>query len=187
MYERSDDKAFSILIFADTQSGLGQTTVSITQDDQVRVVSSLNYSGKTIHQKTVPITIDPIALKLHDGPAMLTITAVDQSLWKNTATISKMISIDVIPPQIFLLTPTNHINPGGTCMVLYRTSKPAISTGVRVEDLFYPAYPISLAGKPAYIAYFALPSTFPLPAETLRSMRPIRAAMKRWHPFRDFF
>lgn len=143
--------------FADSQSGLGQTTVSITQDDQVRIVSTINYSGKTVQQKTVPITIDPVALKLHDGPAVLTITAVDQSLWKNTATISKVVSIDVIPPQVFLLTPTNHINPGGTCMVLYRTSKPVMSTGVRVEDIFFPAYPISVSGKPAYIAYFALP------------------------------
>lgn len=147
--------------FSDSQSGLGQTTVTITQDDQARVVSSVNHGSKTIHQKTVPVTIDPIALKLHDGPAMLTITAADQSLWKNTATVSKMINIDVIPPQIFLLTPTNHINPGGTCMVLYRTSKPVISTGIRVEDIYFPAYPVSISGKPAYIAYFALPVDVP--------------------------
>ncbi len=147
--------------FEDNKSGLGQITVSITQDNYTRVLSSMNFSGKTIRQKTITVTIDPIALKLHDGPAVLTITAVDNALWKNTATVGKIISIDVIPPQIFLLTPTNHINPGGTCMILYRTSKPVMTTGVKVEDLFFPAYPTNVSGKPCYISYFALPVDVP--------------------------
>ena len=143
--------------FADGKSGLRQTTVSISQNDRTSVLSSVNHTGKTTNQKTISVVIDPIALKLHDGPAVLTITAVDQALWKNTATISRVISIDVIPPQVFLLTPTNHINPGGACMVLYRTSKPVISTGIKVDDAPFSAYPISISGKPCYIAYFTLP------------------------------
>ena len=143
--------------FYDAKSGLGQATVSITQGNNTQLLSSEKFSGKAINQKTSSITIDPVALKLHDGPAVLAISVVDSSLWKNTASISKVISIDVIPPQVFLLTPTNHINPGGTCMILFRTSKPVITAGVKVEDIFFPAYPINISGKPCYINYFALP------------------------------
>jgi hypothetical protein len=143
--------------FEDAKSGLRQTIVSITQNDRTSVLSSVNYSGKTTNQKTIAVVIDPIALKLHDGPAVLTISAVDQALWKNTTSMNRVISIDVIPPQVFLLTPTNHINPGGACMVLYRTSKPVITTGIMVGDVPFPAYPTSMSGKPCYIAYFALP------------------------------
>jgi len=149
------------IAFEDAGSGLSQTTVSITQGNNTRILSSVNYPGKTTHQKTIPIIIDPIGLKLQDGPAVLTVTAVDNTLWKNSATVSKVISVDVIPPQVFLLTPTNHINPGGTCMILYRTSKPVAVSSVRVDDKIFPAYPVSVSGKPCYIAYFALPADVP--------------------------
>jgi hypothetical protein len=143
--------------FMDAKSGLAQTTVSITQANNTRLLSTAKYSGKKVHQQTIPVTIDPASLKLHDGPAVLTISAVDNALWKNSATISKVINIDAVPPQIFLLTPTNHINPGGTCMILYRTSKPVMTTGIQVGNVFFPAYPTNISGKPCYIAYFALP------------------------------
>ncbi|MDQ5985274.1 MAG: hypothetical protein CSYNP_00982 [Syntrophus sp. SKADARSKE-3] len=147
--------------FTDTQSGIGQATVTIAQDNQIRTIAAINESGNAPHHKTVPVTIDPIALKLHDGPAVLTITVNDNALWKNITTLGKIINVDVIPPQIFLLTPTNHINPGGTCMILYRTSKPVSTTGVKVDDVFFPAYPTSVSGKPCYIAYFAFPIELP--------------------------
>ena len=101
--------------------------------------------------------MDAAALKLHDGPATLTLTAVDYSLWKNRTVVERPATIDFLPPQIFQLNPANHINPGGACVVAYRLSETAPSTGVQVGDLFYPAYPVTLAGKPGYVAYFALP------------------------------
>ena len=146
--------------FTDAKSGLGQTTVSITQDSKTSILSSTNY-GTAANQKTISVLIDPLALKLHDGPAVLTISAIDRALWKNSTTLSKVISIDVVPPQIFLLTPTNHINPGGACVVLFGTSKPVMTAGVKVDDLFFSAYPTSVSGKPCYIAYFSLPIEIP--------------------------
>jgi murein DD-endopeptidase MepM/ murein hydrolase activator NlpD len=101
--------------------------------------------------------MDAATLKLHDGPASLTLTAVDHSLWKNRTTVTRPVTIDFLPPQIFQLNTQNHINPGGTCVVAYRLSEAALLTGIQVGDLFYPAYPVTLAGKPGYAAYFALP------------------------------
>jgi hypothetical protein len=101
--------------------------------------------------------VDAAALKLHDGPAILTITAVDHALWKNRITVTHPVTIDSLPPQIFQLNTQNHINPGGTCVVAYRLSEATLLTGVKVGDLFFPAYPVTLAGKPGYTAYFALP------------------------------
>ena len=51
----------------------------------------------------------------------------------------------------------NHINPGGACIVTYRLSEAAPLTGVQVGEIFFPAYPVTLSGKSAYVAYFALP------------------------------
>jgi hypothetical protein len=129
--------------FSDSGRGLAHTEIIITQDNQPRALSTIDYPETGVGRKAVSVTIDAAALKLHDGPAILTLTAVDHALWKNRITVTHPV--------------TNHINPGGTCVVAYRLSEAALLTGVQVGDLFYPAYPATLAGKPGYAAYFALP------------------------------
>jgi murein DD-endopeptidase MepM/ murein hydrolase activator NlpD len=88
---------------------------------------------------------------------VLNMTATDNSLWKNQTTLSRQLNIDMTPPQIFLLTSTNHINPGGTCAIVYRTSKPVITSGTKVENYFSPGYPAIISDKPCIVSYFALP------------------------------
>ena len=143
--------------FTDSGSGLGHATVVLTQDNRPRVLADLRYPGKKTEHHAVSIPIDSAALKLHDGPAVLTVTAVDRSVWKNTATSSRLLNVDVAPPQLQLLTPVNHINPGGTAMILFRISKAVPTAGIRVNDQFFPAYPIAIDNKACQVAYVALP------------------------------
>ena len=143
--------------FSDSGRGLGHTEIVITQDNQPRVLSTIDYPETGVGRKAISVTVDAATLKLHDGPAILTLTAVDHALWKNRITVTHPVMIDSLPPQIFQLNTQNHINPGGTCVVAYRLSEAALLTGVKVGDLFYPAYPATLAGKSGYAAYFALP------------------------------
>jgi len=150
------EKALDIT-FSDSGRGLRRTEIVITQDNQPRVLSAIDYPETGVRRKAVSVTVDSATLKLHDGPASLTLTAVDHSLWKNRTTVTRPVTIDFLPPQIFQLNTQNHINPGGTCVVAYRLSEAALLTGIQVGDIFYPAYPVTLAGKPGYAAYFALP------------------------------
>lgn len=143
--------------FADTGMGLRHTEVTITQDNRPRVLSSLDYPESGVKRKPLSVAMDAAALKLHDGPATLTLTAVDHSLWKNRTVVERPVTIDFLPPQIFPLNPANHINPGGSCVVTYRLSEAVAVTGVQVGTLLYPGYPATLAGKPGYVAYFSLP------------------------------
>jgi murein DD-endopeptidase MepM/ murein hydrolase activator NlpD len=143
--------------FSDEGQGLRHTEIVITQDNRPRVLSSIDYPESGIRRKEVSVTVDASALKLSDGPASLTLTAVDYSLWKNRTVVTRPVQIDFLPPQIAQLNPTNHINQGGACIVTYRLSEAATQTGVQVGDLFYPGHPVTLAGKPGYVAFFALP------------------------------
>ena len=145
------------ITFSDSGSGLKSSTITITQDNQPRVLSTLQYKGKKTSRNAVSIPVDPVVLKLHDGPATLTITAEDQAVWKNSASIIRMVNVDVVPPRISLLTPVNHINPGGTCMLLFRTSKSVPVSGVRVDDRLFPSYTVMINNKPCQLVYFALP------------------------------
>ncbi len=144
--------------FSDSGSGLKNSTITLTQDNQPRTLSTLQYGGKKTNRHAVSIPVDPVALKLHDGPAVLTITAEDQAVWNNSASVTRTVNVDVVPPQIFLLTPVNHINPGGTCMVLFKASKTVPVAGVRVDDRLFPSYPVTINNKPCQLAYFSLPA-----------------------------
>jgi len=143
--------------FSDSGRGLRHTEIVITQDNKPRVLSTIDFPETGVHSKTVSVAMDAAALKLNDGPAILTLTAVDHSLWKNRTTVTRPVTIDFLPPQILQLNTQNHINPGGTCIVAYYLSEAVPLTGVQVGDLFYPAYSVTLSGKPGYAAYFALP------------------------------
>ncbi|MHB8769604.1 MAG: M23 family metallopeptidase [Syntrophales bacterium] len=143
--------------FSDQGTGLSHTEIGITQGGRSQRVSAADYPEKGIRDKSVSVTLDTAALKLHDGPATLTVAAVDHSFWNNRTVVERPATIDFLPPQIAQLNPTNHINPGGTGVVAYRLSETPAATGIQVGELFYPAYPLTLAGKPAYVAYFALP------------------------------
>ncbi len=145
------------LTFTDAKTGLRNTSITIMQDDRTQLLSSINYSGPITKEVTESLNIDPIALKLHDGPAVLAVSATDNSLWKNQTTLTRQINIDMTPPQIFLLTTTNNINPGGTCVIVYRTSKPVAATGVKVENHISQGYPTTISEKPCIISYFPMP------------------------------
>jgi hypothetical protein len=132
------------VVFSDSGRGLRHTEVIITQDNLPRVVHTADYTEAGLQRKATTVAVDTVALKLHDGPAVLTLTAVDRSLWNNRKTMKIQAVVDTLPPQIFQLNPQNHINPGGACVVAYHLSEAAPLTGVRVGDFFFPAYSTTL-------------------------------------------
>ncbi len=98
--------------FSDRGTGLRRTEIVITQDSRPRVVSSIDYPEKGIRNKPVSVALDAAALKLHDGPATLTLTAVDHSLWNNRTVVERPATIDFLPPQIFQLNPAEPHQSG---------------------------------------------------------------------------
>jgi len=146
------------IIFSDAKSGLRDTTAVLIQDNKLYSLSSAHDPRKGTYQKSIALTVDPYSMKMHDGPAVLQLKAVDHSLFKNETLISRPVTIDMTPPQIYLQNPTNIINPGGTCVTLYRTSEPVTMSGVMVEKHFFRSYPMMISGKPFHIVYFALPT-----------------------------
>ncbi len=149
------------VVFSDKGRGLRHTEVSIIQDNIPRVLSAIDYPGKNVSHKKVTITPDTAALKLHDGPAVITASAIDGSVWKNHTEVSIPAQIDLLPLQIYLNPAKNHINIGGACVVSWNLSKPVSKTGVKAGGIFYPAYKTTLSGKETYVAYFALPDEAP--------------------------
>ncbi len=145
------------ITFSDQKSGLSQIYAEIIQDNKGLIIAQENIPSKGNKQKIISLTLDTAALKLHDGPAVIKFTATDHSLFKNQVIFSQPVTIDTVPPQIYLLNPVNNANQGGTCFIAFRISKPSVLNGVYVNDHFTPGYTVLVDNKPTTLTYFAIP------------------------------
>ena len=139
------------------KSGLKQIQIAITQKDKKQILTDILYDKRETYAQKVSLVLDSFQMKLIDGPATLEITVKSFSWFRSKSILTKNISIDLIPPQIFLLNTANYVNPGGVCVSLFRTSKPVMEAGVFVNKVFFRAYPVTISGKPCYLSYFAIP------------------------------
>ena len=145
------------ITFSDQKSGLSNIMVEIVQDNKGQILVNEKIPAEGTKQRILVVTFDTASLNLHDGPAIINIKAVDYSILKNKTVQSSSVTIDTVPPQITLLSTTNHINQGGTCFITYLSSKPADLTGVYVNDYFTASHTLMIANKPVSVTYFALP------------------------------
>lgn len=145
------------ITFSDQKSGLAQIYAEIIQDNKGRILVSENIPSRGNKQKIISLNLDTVALKLHDGQAAIKFVAADHSLFNNKTVLSQPVTINTVPPQIYLLNPVNNVNQGGTCFIAFRTSKPAALTGVYVNDCFTPGYTAMIDNKPTSLVYFAIP------------------------------
>ena len=145
------------ITFSDQKSGLSRIYAEIIQDNKGQILAEENISIKGNKQKVLSLTIDTMALKLHDGPATIKFIAADHALLKNENLLSRPVTIDTVPLQIFPLNPVNHANQGGSCFITFHTSKPLASAGVYVDSNFTPGFTASINNKPTTVVYFSIP------------------------------
>jgi len=146
------------IICTDKKSGIRHITATITQDGKQHILYIDNFPRKGVAEKTITVHVDTKTLNLHDGPATFEVLAVDHSLKKNNNRIVFKVTVDITPPTIYPVSTFHNINPGGSCLTLYRLSENNANSYVYVEDKHFFAYPIKLSGKTYYICYFALPT-----------------------------
>lgn len=155
---------------SDPDSGLRRVRITLTAQGEEKVLTERQFPAKHVfgggktRQETVSATIDPKALGLSDGEAVLRLTARDYA-WRgwwhgNVATLEKSIQIDTQAPRVSVLTEQHNVSQGGSGMVIYEVSEEGTETGVRVGEIFYPAHPadavLGESPRRRYIAMFAL-------------------------------
>jgi murein DD-endopeptidase MepM/ murein hydrolase activator NlpD len=145
------------ITFSDSKSGISHLTAEIIQDNKGQILADKKIPSRGKKQEILSLTINTADLKLHDGPAVIKITATDYSLFKNQTILSQSVKIDTIPPQINLLKIVNYINQGGTGFAAYQSSKKIALTGVYVNDYFTPGYTVLQNNIATSVTYFAVP------------------------------
>jgi murein DD-endopeptidase MepM/ murein hydrolase activator NlpD len=150
----------------DRKRGLRAVKVSITQggketvllDEKFSYEGILNRDG--VHQVQKDFSIDPSVLKLAQGELNITLNVWDYSRKGegNPASFQHKSIVDTVPPSLRAISRMHNVNVGGVGFAVYQTSRDAASSGVFVDDLFFPGYPDKdQAEKGVHHCYFAIP------------------------------
>jgi hypothetical protein len=159
------DQEFTLAV-SDAKSGLRRLWVGLLKNGQETVLydekfpSAGFFKGGQVHEKTVKIRIEPAALGLTDGEAILRTVVSDYSWrdwWKGNKIYTETnVVIDTRPPEIEVLSHAHNINQGGAGLVIFRTSEACSKSGVQVGDNFYPGQTGFFKAPNVYLAFIAL-------------------------------
>ncbi|OPX21139.1 MAG: hypothetical protein BZ151_00275 [Desulfobacca sp. 4484_104] len=152
---------------ADQDSGLQHLRVTLEQPGLVKLIVDRDFpsggwlGGGREHFVEMPLTLEPKSLGLQEGPAELQVGARDYSWWGwfggRKTTISRRLTIDLIPLQISVRSLNHVLNQGGTGLVTYQINKDIKQSGVLVDGRWFTGYPCPGNPPGVYLAFFAVP------------------------------
>ena len=160
-------KAQKLMLTAeDRKRGLRAVRLSITQGGKETVLldETFSYQGilnrDGVHRVEKEVFVDPAALKLAQGELNILLKVWDYSRRGegNLAGLQHKSIVDTVPPSLRAVSHMHNVNVGGVGFAVYQTSQDAASSGVFVDDLFFPGYPDrDQRGKGIHHCYFAIP------------------------------
>jgi len=153
---------------SDRKRGLRTCRVSLKQGGREITVLEKKFPFKGflnrrgVHEYEKQIFVDPSALGLAQGEADLYVRFWDYSRRGggdgNLTLVQHKMIVDTIPPGIRPISRMHNVNVGGSCVVVYQTSSDAQETGVYVDNLFFPGFPVeSTQEQGIHVCYFAIP------------------------------
>jgi murein DD-endopeptidase MepM/ murein hydrolase activator NlpD len=126
-------------------------------------VTAVAREGDLGARAQLPVTFEPGALGLREGPATLEIWARDD-YWRpirvaERALATAPVTIDLTPPRLEILAATRYVSQGGALLVAFRAAD-AKRVDVSVGDRTFPSFPYGPAERGARVALAALPYDF---------------------------
>ena len=161
----------------DNRSGLKSITATFIQGDKIfhfdpKVFEVKEWwNGSGVKDETVSWVIKPLELGMAEKKAHLLVSAKDSS-WRNSfkgneQTWETEVLIDITPPRIAMRSTVHNIKSGGTGLVTYKVSEVPSKTGVRIDEWFFPGFPISVGEEDLYAAMVAVPFNVAKPKKML--------------------
>ncbi len=151
---------------SDSKSGLRQVWAAILKDGKETVLLDKSFPGANIlmggaiREQTVEFQVEPKALGLKDGKAILRILARDYS-WRRWGKGNQQyeehdVFIDTHAPTIDVISPALYISQGGSGVVIYQLSEDCPTSGVTVGEDFYPGFGGHFKDSQTRMAFIAL-------------------------------
>ena len=122
-------------------SGLRSVQVTVRRGGRAMTVLRRDFPKDVREAK---LNFDLSETRLPDGAFELEIKARDAAFAGfgagNSSTLTLPVRMDTQPPRIAVRTVPPAIRRGGSALIVYTVNKDVRETGVRSEDLFFPAY-----------------------------------------------
>jgi murein DD-endopeptidase MepM/ murein hydrolase activator NlpD len=141
----------------DKGTGLKSVTATLSQGGPEQSLAAEQFA-QPVPEKKISLALAKVP-GVKEGPAVLRVTARDNSLFKGNETVlEKKITIDITPPTIELIADDRYINFGGVGVIVYRASADTATTGVKFGKYFFPGFSGQVKSHPEYfLALFAHP------------------------------
>ncbi len=149
------------IAITDQGTGLKSVTATLSSGGAEHGLASEQYDQPVMHKK-ITIALSSKLTGVKEGPAVLRVSARDNSLWNffrgNETVIQKNITIDITPPTLELFADDRYINFGGVGMIVYKPSADTVTTGVKIGNYFFPGAKGQIKEQPDhFVAFFAHP------------------------------
>ncbi|MDP2605128.1 MAG: M23 family metallopeptidase [Deltaproteobacteria bacterium] len=146
---------------ADQGTGLKSVTATLSSGGAEHGLASEQYA-RPVTEKTITVALSSKLTGVKEGPAVLRVSARDNSLWNffrgNETVIQKNITIDITPPTLELFADDRYVNFGGVGMIVYKPSADTVTTGVKIGDYFFPGANGQIKEQPDhFVVFFAHP------------------------------
>ena len=128
--------------------------------EDVAYPGSLFSGGERSGPQRIVAVVDPLAMGLSDGQAVLHIEVMDYSWAGNIARESVPLVIDTRTPRIRLETGLTYVRRGGTELVVYGVDEEPATDGVLLGEHFFPGFQHP-ADPTKRVAFYALPPDTP--------------------------
>ncbi len=152
---------------SDQKSGLKKLWIGIIQQGKEAVLFDQTFPSKgflmggTVREQSVSMDIKASDLGLREGDAVLRVALWDYSYrgwWSgNRFYAEHKVVIDTKAPVIEVFTHNHNVNQGGTGLAIYRVSEPIDTSGVQVDERFFPGSSGLFPDSSAFVGFFALP------------------------------
>lgn len=119
--------------------------------------------GSGVHQTTLAPTLGA-NVPVPEGKATLEVRASDHSLFsmlRRWPRVTQQVLVDVTPPKVEVVGGGHDVRVGGSELVVVRVGTDAVSSGIQVGDLFFPASSGVFKEPELHTVLFALPSDAP--------------------------
>ncbi len=148
------------------RGGVRSVEVVVVQGSTRAVVAQQAFPEPVANERRLEITMAAKELGLHEGAATLEVRARDgfrrPIRVDHRPIVSAPVTIDLTPPSLEVLGATHYLHQGGGGLATLRV-KGAARSGVKVGDVFFPAFPAGAADSGLAVALFALPWNLPDP------------------------
>ncbi len=146
------------------RGGVRSVEVVVVQGATRAVVAQQAFPEPVANEQRLEITMAAKELGLQEGAATLEVRARDgfrrPVRVDHRPIVSAPVTIDLTPPSLEVLGATHYLHQGGGGLATLRV-KGAARSGVKVGDVFFPAFPAGAADSGLAVALFALPWNLP--------------------------